>query len=157
MSDFSHLKQYEPGANTATLHLPIDATLKDGFGKWIDPTMTMRAAGQSNAAYFDAISRINTKTGQTRRLAQGKIDAKSVENNRRNDRALFPRHVIVGWAGIAGGDGTEVTFSQDACKAFLNALPAWIMDEIRNFAAVPENFLPDTAPTQDEVDETAKN
>jgi len=155
--NFGHLAAYNPKANTAEFYPPIVAKLKGPDGVPIVPSLTMRNAGQANKPYFNAVSKQNAKSGQARRLAQGRIDAETVERNRRQDVLLFPRHVIVGWAGIYDEAGLEVEFTLDNCAAFLTALPPWMMDEIRNFAAVPANFLDDEEPDADDIEETAGN
>ena len=154
---FGHLAHYNPKANAADFYPPIPAKLKDVDGKPIVPTLTLRNAGQSNRPYFNAVSKQNAKSGQARRLAQGRIDAETVDRNRRQDRLLFPRHVITGWAGIYDENGLEVEFSLENCAAFLTALPDWMMDELRNFAAVPANFLDDDEPDDDDIAETSGN
>ena len=147
MSQFEHLEAYDPKGQTAEFYLPIKGR----------PTLTMRSAGQSNPPYFNAISRQNAKTGQTRRLALGQLDTDTIEVNRQQDRELFPRHVITGWSKIVDKDSNPVAYTAEACREFLDALPDWIMDEIRNFACIPANFLPDDDPTPDEISDTAKN
>jgi len=155
---FEHLARYNPKANTADFHLPIKPRLLNAeTGALILPKLIMRNAGQANAGYFNAVARANAKTGQMRRIAQGRIDAEMVERNRQQDVQLFPRHVIEGWEGIYDSNGNAVEFNADNCTAFLAALPPWIMDEIRNFAAVPANFLGEDELAAEDVEETAKN
>tara|TARA_R110000851_G_scaffold268071_2_gene420694 strand:+ start:22691 stop:23188 length:498 start_codon:yes stop_codon:yes gene_type:complete len=160
---FGHLAKFNPKANAVDFYPAIPPqlrsapTVEEPEGELIVPTISLRNAGQANKPYFNAVSKQNAKSGQARRLAQGRIDAETVDRNRRQDRLLFPRHVIVGWSGIYDEKGLEVEYSLENCAAFLNALPDWMMDELRNFAAVPSNFLDDDEPDDEDIAETAKN
>lgn len=160
--NFGHLKKYKPQGQTEFL-LPIRASMRmmpteeDPEGELIEPSLTMCCAGQTNKGWFDAISKSNTKKGAAARLLQGGVNADTIARNRNQDRHLFPKFVITGWAGICDADGNEVEFSKSNCTDFLASLPDWIMDEIRNFAAVPANFIPDEDPTDAEIQETAGN
>ncbi len=154
---FGPLDAYDPKGNTAVFDLSIRPQLPDGKGGLIQPALTMRNATQGNRSYFNAVAKRNAKTGAARRIAQMKVDADMVEQNRRQDRELFPKFVVIGWAGIVDSDGAEVPFSVDDCTAFLASLPDWMMDEVRTFAAIAANFLPEDEPTEDDIRETAGN
>lgn len=156
-SDFGHLATYNPEGRTADYILPIRARLRGSDETLIQPVLTMRNAGQSNRKYFNAQASRNAKTGQTRRLAQGRIDSDIVDQNRKQDRELFPKYVITDWKGVYDSSFQPVEFNEDNCKAFLNNLPDWMMDDVRNFAAVPANFLDDDEPTEGDILETAGN
>lgn len=143
---FEHLSAYDP-RGTSEFVLPIAGR----------PSLKMRPAGQSNAPYFNAMAKRNAKSGQLRRLAQGQVDVDSIDQNRKEDRELYPVHVIVGWTNVNDSEGKPVQFTAVTCREFLQALPDWIFDEVRNFAAIPANFLPDDEPTTDEVQEAAGN
>lgn len=150
-ADFGHLEVYDPRGNTAEYTLPLRPKLLDGDGQLIIPVLTMRVAGQSNPSYWNAITKALPKGQAQRSLTD------QVERNRRQDRELLPKYVIIGWAGIYDSEGFVVLFTEESCAAFLKCLPDWIMDEIRNFAAIPANFLPDDEPTIGEVDAQAGN
>lgn len=150
-ADFGHLEAYDPTGNTAEYPLPLRPRLVDLDGQLIPPALVMRVAGQSNKAYWNAITKALPKGARQQRVAD------QVERNRRQDRELLPKHVIVGWQGVYDANGEEVPFTEANCTAFVKRLPDWIMDEVRNFAATPTNFLPDDEPTPAEVDEQAGN
>lgn len=148
MPKFGHLRRYDTATREATYTLPF---------KGPPQTLRMRCAGQSNKPYIDAVARATAKSGSARVVAQGRIDSNWVDQNRKQDRELFPKHVIVGWDGIRDESGAIVPFSVEACRELLDAVPDWIMDDLRNFAAAPGNFLDEDTPTDGEVREQAGN
>lgn len=154
---FGHLAAYEPGSRVVDYGLPIRPRLVDAQGRKIQPILRMRCAGHSNPAYFNAVSKMNAQSGAKRRTLQSRVDSETAARNRRQDRILFPQHVIVGWEGIYDEHGQDVPYSTEACKEFLASIPDWMMDDIRGFAAGAENFLADEDPTDDEVREQAGN
>ena len=89
--------------------------------------------------------------------AKGKVDSATMAKMRDQDRKLFSDHVVVGWSGIVNSEGDEVEFNKEDCFDFLKALPLWLMDEIRNFAQEPENFLKGNEPSEAEVRAQAGN
>jgi len=143
---FAYLKKLDVRERTSWIELP-----------WITPgaRLKLRPAGEANPGYFNAML-----ARAARRLAalqaRGGADALRVEDvaqNRAEDVALFPDHVVVGWEGILDDQGRTVDFSRENCAALLAALPEWIVDKIRNHAGSPERFLapgeeapPDAAP-----------
>lgn len=145
-ANFAHLSKLEPGPNTAimTLHM-LEGS----------PRLQMRHAGQSNKPYMNAVARENAKNGATRRIQQGRMDNALAEQLRDQDRNLLPKHVVTGWEGVLDTSGKPVPYSQENAAAFFAALPAWIIDEIRNFAGYAGNFLPD-APEPEQIADQAK-
>ena len=127
--DFSHLKQLDVKNKTASCPLYQLAG---------EPVLTVKAATEANKPYFNAVlrrSRRNIKAVQA-----GAINPAMIAENREEDRELFPAHVITGWTGVLDARGEEVPFSREACAEFLQALPDWIFDEMRNFAGNAANF-----------------
>lgn len=131
MSKFSHLKKLDVAQATSWIDLPEIAP---------GARLQLRPAGESNSAYYNAMLR---KSGRrTRQMVRtDTIDADMIAQNRRDDRELFPLHVIVGWENIVDSDDNPVSFSKEECRELLAALPDWIVDRIRNHAATPERFL----------------
>ena len=75
-----------------------------------------------------------------------------VRENRDQDRVLFAKYVVKGWKRIIDSEGNEVEFNEKNCFDFLTCLPDWIFDQVRNFAATPDNFIDDET-----VSELSKN
>ena len=120
--------------------------------------LQVKHAGQSNAAYTNAVGRRNAKVAGTARssIKKGKA-AEILDITLDGDRDLFPKHVITGWDGIVDTEGKAVPFSQEVCTEFLRALPTWIMARLSGFVAVPTNFLPEEMPSDEDISATAKN
>jgi hypothetical protein len=69
------------------------------------------------------------------------MNASILKENREEDRELYPLYIIKGWQGMLDGDtGEEVKFSKTEAAAFLEALPDWLFDDIRNFCGNPGSF-----------------
>lgn len=130
--DFSHLSKLEVKDRTAKY--PIYQI--EG-----EPVLIMRPANESNKPYFNSVLRKSRRN--IRSLQVGAINQKMIDENREQDRILFPKHVIVGWENMPDSKGENVPFSSENCEAFLRALPNWIFDEIRNFASTSANFFGD--------------
>jgi|GEM_PF-3263306 len=106
-----------------------------------EPTLVLKQAGEINKPYFNALLRRSRKNMP--RIKSGNIDADLVAANRQNDRELYANHVLVGWKGIKDTDGKNVPFTAADALDFLNQLPNFIFDEIRDFATEPRNFVKD--------------
>ena len=150
-ADFGHLEAYNPQGNTAEYALPLRPRLVDLDGQLIVPVLVMKVAGQSNKPYWNALTKDLPKGQAQRRVSD------QVQRNRQQDRKLLPQYVVIGWEGVYDANGDAVEFNEANCAALLMNLPDWIMDEVRNFAATPMNFLPDDEPTPAEVDDQAGN
>lgn len=144
MTDFSHLEQLN--ADNAS-----DYEITEIEVGGVSPTLQLKVSGESNKGYFNDLLRV---TGQAKgqRQRKLKIDAKLMSKMRSDDRELFPVHIIVGWKNMKDAKGKDVKFSVASCKDFITALPNWVFDGIRNFAADPENFV-----TVIDVEEKAGN
>lgn len=147
MSRFGHLKVYDPRGRRVWYTLPIEGDPR--------PRLELVHAGSTNKPYTQATLSANAKTGNTRRMQRGQHSASMIEDGLRIDRELFPKHVIKGWSGVKDVEGNEVPFSVQACTEFLEALPDWIMQDISAFAGVGANFVDDSAPTEEEIEEHA--
>jgi len=116
-----------------------------------EPTFQVRPATESNKPYFNAMLKRSRKMARV--IASGNINAAHLDQNRDNDRDLFPKHVIVGWKNVVDNEGNPVEFTQENATDYLSKLPNWILDDLRNFVATPTNF----AETEVDVGELAKN
>lgn len=102
------------------------------------PVLTVKPATEANPDYMRAILRGSRE--QMRRMRGADLTPEMLKENREKDRQLFPRFVVMGWEGVLDASGEPVTFSQDACEAFLRALPDDIFNELRDFCSTPDNF-----------------
>jgi len=131
--DFGHL---EVGQNTLWVDMPE-----------LGPTASIcvKPAAESNKPYFNAMLK---RSGlRARRLARtDRVTAEDSEQNRAEDRDLFPKHVIMNWRGVLDAKRKEVPYTQDAARELCAKLPGWLFDRIRNAAATPERFLDDEVP-----------
>lgn len=133
MADFSHLGQLDVGASTAdfTIHqITID-------GK--SPTLILKPATEANKGYFNVLLKRAGKSA--RKVRAGSINSGLVEENRDEDRDLYPKFIVVGWKDVLDVNGVEVDFNLEDCIKFLAQLPNWVFDDIRNFAGDPSNFI----------------
>ena len=143
MTNFSQLKKLDVTNETTELKL---------YAIEGEPVITVAPATQANSQYFNAILRQSGK--QVRELKAGApISTATLDKNRDQDRALFPKYVVKGWDGVMDAEGAVVPFTEDNVRDFLEALPDWLMDEIRNFASETRNFLEDVM----DAEELSKN
>jgi len=104
--------------------------------------LIVKPATEANKPYFNQVlknSQVNSRSRRRNALGQKELD-----QLREMDCRLYPEHVIVGWEGLANGDGEAVVFSVEACKDFINELcehAPWIFDELMLFTKNPENFV----------------
>ena len=107
----------------------------------VSPTLLVRSA-TDNKAYRNAMIKRTSKTLQ-RAAAKGKIDGEFIEDNRKTDRELYAKYVVVGWRDLYDAEGNEVPYSQREALALMRALPGWMFDELRAFCGDAENFTGD--------------
>lgn len=130
--DFTHLKNLDVKNKTA--EYPI-------FQIAGEPTLIMKPATEANKPYFNAVLKRSRRN--LRAMRAGAVNQAMIAENREQDRELFPRHVVDGWRNVTDAKGKEVEFNRENCRDFLDALPDWIFDEIRNFAGDSANFAGD--------------
>jgi hypothetical protein len=128
-NDFSHLRVLEVRDKTAK------CTLYHVKG---EPFLVVRPATEANKPYFNAVLKRTRKN--VRAVQAGAISQAMIAENRDEDRELFPKHVIVDWGNVTDSAGEPVPFSPEACTQFIEALPDWLFDEVRNFAGNSANF-----------------
>lgn len=131
MTDFSHLTKLSVDSkNTA------DFPLYDLEGT---PVLQLTHAGQSNKGYYNAL--LKTAASATKRgVKANALNSSILDENRAEDKKLYPKFIVVGWTGITDSQGKDVPFDQERCTEFLKCLPDYIFDEIRAFAGNPRNF-----------------
>lgn len=120
------------------------------------PRLLVCHAGRTNRPYANALAALTSKSSGARRAARsGSMTADVLDENLENDRTLFPIHVITAWEDVYDSAGNPVTFSGQACVAYLKAMPAWMVQELSNYCSIPSNFTPDDAPDASDTEETA--
>lgn len=134
MTDFSYLKKVDVKNNDAKEYHINQISVA---GK--TPVLLVAAATESNTVYYNALLRDAIKNA--RKVRKGGVSAEMMKKNRDQDRELYPKYVIKGWRDIVDNSGAVVPFSQEACSDFINDLPDWIFDDIRNYCSDPTNFV----------------
>ena len=134
MADFSHLKALEVSSEKTARYTLHQITVN---GK--TPTLIVAPATEANKPYFNALLKRAGKISSA--LRAGSINAGMIEQNREEDSALYPLHVVKGWEDmIDGKTGKGVNFSKEECANFLSELPDWLFDDLRTFCGNPANF-----------------
>lgn len=144
MSTFSHLKRLEV-SGTTTAEMKLHAL--DG-----NPVLILAPALESNKPFFNDSLKASRKN--MRAVRNGNVSANMLEETRDEDRVLYARHIVTGWRNVTDGAGKPVPFSREVCEEFLQALPNWLFDEVREFAGTPSNFIQGG---QVDVEAVAKN
>lgn len=117
------------------------------------PVLVCRPATEDNSDFTRAVLK------QTRAqilLNSGPAEEVDLDADRRRDRQLYPKHVVVGWRDVVDRSGAPVEFSEENCAAFLKALPRDIFDRVRNRVSRCQTFRPEK-PTDAEAKDLAGN
>ena len=130
MTDFSHLLQQETKQKDQAVY-----TFYELEG---NPELDVRPATESNSSYFNAL--LTMQAQQRRGFRRRSLKVEDLQRSRQQDTQLYSKHVIVGWRKVVDADGKEVTFNETECVQFLQALPDWVLDDLRNFCAEPTSF-----------------
>lgn len=128
--DFDHL-QIEN--QTAKFEMPMVAP---------EAFLVVRPATPENKQFNAASLRMSGKR-QRQIVQKGSLSSADADADRREDRILYPKYIVVGWGGIEDKSGNPVKFTFENCKAFIAKLPTWIFDQCRVFCMRPERFLSD--------------
>lgn len=147
MGKFDHLKDLDVN-ETQTAEYELWEIQEEGKPV---PVLILAPSGTANRPYFHDL--LNRSQSVARAAKKKSISARQIDENREDDRELFPRHVVKGWRYIPEADGTYSQFTEDNVRDFLKALPDWLFDRVRTFTAQPENFLRDGAAAPEEVSE----
>lgn len=133
MTDFSHMKALDVSADKVREYTFHQITVN---GR--SPVLTVAPATEANKPYFNALLKRAGKT--SRALRVGAVNSGMIEENREEDKELYPRTIVKGWHDVLDADGAEVKFSREECAQFLSALPNWVFDDFRNYCGDPANF-----------------
>ena len=104
--------------------------------------LVVKPATPENGKFNAASLRMSGKR-QRQIVSAGSLTSDDANQDRSEDRLLYPRYVVVGWGGIFDKKGDPVKFDYENCKAFIKMLPKWIFDRLRIFCLRPERFLPE--------------
>ncbi len=133
MTDFSHLKGLEVSADN-TAKYTIHQIMVNGK----TPTLIVAPATEANKPYFNALLKSTGKNART--IRAGIMNTGMLDENRKEDRELYPSHIVKGWDDMLDAGGKEIKFSMNEVVSFLSELPDWLFDDIRNFCGNPANF-----------------
>ncbi len=134
MADFSHLKALEVTAGRTAEYKIHQITVNERT-----PALTVGPATEANKPYFNVLLRRAGRSART--IRAGTISASLVSENREEDLELYSKFVIKGWTDMVDcSTGKDVKFSADECRQFLQELPDWLFDDLRNFCGNPANF-----------------
>lgn len=118
------------------------------------PVLILAPATEVNKPYFNGMLRRSRKNMP--KIQAQSFDTSMIQDNRDSDRVLYSRHVVKGWKNVMDDAGKKVQFNEENCKGFLDALPNWLFDNVRNFATIVRNFI-DSEVEAPDAEETAKN
>ena len=133
MADFSHLKELDVEASSTAEYTFHQVTVN---GK--TPVLIVSPATEANKPYFNALLKRSAKT--SRQVRSGNINTGLIEENRDEDRELYPKHVVKSWRDVIDAKGKDTPFTVSDCTDFLAALPNWVLDDLFAFCREPSNF-----------------
>ena len=105
----------------------------------VSPTLIVAPATDANKPFFNAQLKRSGKS--IRQIQAGRITAGMIDNNREEDRDLYPRFVIKGWKDMLDANGKDVKFTPEDCADFIASIPDWLFDDIRTYCGNPQNFV----------------
>lgn len=133
MADFSHLKALDVVASSVAEYTFHQITVN---GK--TPVLTVSPATDANKPYFNALLKRSAKS--SRQVRSGNINTGLIDENRDEDRELYPKHIVKSWSGVVDANGKDSAFSASNCVDFLSAIPNWVLDDFFAFCREPANF-----------------
>ena len=140
MVDFSHLAKLD-----VTEASEAEFTFDDIPG---EPSIWLKPMTDANTAFLNervrlAVERAEANAKETKAQRKKRVmSAEQMEEDREQDRILIARTCAVRWGTPpkdVNGDTPE--FSEENCLAFLRALPNYMLDPLRGFAANVYNFV----------------
>ena len=136
--NFSDSEEITRQSTTRYEFFSLEYELEDG--STMVPWMEVHPVGEINRPYINAV--LAQQARNRRRLTKGKIDARMLEENREQDRELYPKFVMTGnWGGWLDDEtGEEVPYSEEAARELLTQLPIDEFDELRAFCNELHNF-----------------
>ena len=152
MSQFN-LTEYDPKGRKVWYPLPFRPH-KLGAKP---PAIEVCYAGLTNRPYAEAVAKHGAKTGATRRAARGQISVQAAVDNLAEERKRYAKYVASDMRDVYNTAGEEVKFSHVACLEYMEAWPDYVMQDLATFCSLPDNFLLEDEPTEEEVEAQAGN
>lgn len=140
MADFSHL---------AKLHVNEASEAEYTFDDiWGEPSIWMRPMNESNPDFLNervrlAVERAEAEKNDSKTKRRERVlSSERLEEDRAQDIILMAKTCAVRW-GTPPRDvnGEVVEFSAENALDFLRALPTYMVDPLRGWAANPYNFV----------------
>ena len=132
MTDFSQFRKLDVAGKTTEYTL-------FGLDEDPKPVLILRPAGTENKDYLNGLLREFGGQHQVSRMRGATVE--NLEKQRDANRRLFPECVVVGWRHMRDAQGNDVPYSLAGCQQLFRDLPGYMIDDIRAFAEVPENFV----------------
>ena len=130
MGQFDHITKQTKASETVRFEMPeIDGT----------PWLEVAQATEANTSFLNAALRF--RNVQRRGFRPGTVGSGQVDRARRTDLVLFSKHVVKGWGNITDKAGVPVEFNEQNCREFLEAIPSWLFNDLRQFCINPINFI----------------
>lgn len=123
--------------------------------------LTLAPALECNEPYYNAMLKLSGQ--RQRHLNKAKsVQCSDIDMARDEDRVLYPRFIIKGWAHVEGdGEGLDkegmVPFTRENSMKLCHQLPLELMDDIRNEATTTSRFYPEDEILPPEASELAPN
>ena len=133
MANFSHFETLQVSNESTSEYILHQITVNG-----VSPTLVVAPATEANKPYFNALLKRAGKTAK--QVRAGAVNAGLLDENRMEDKELYPKHVIKDWHDVIDADGAEVKFTPKEVEQFLTALPNWLFDDLRNFCGNPGSF-----------------
>jgi hypothetical protein len=149
MADFGFVRQQAVSDGATASFTLYGIEMPNGA----NPVLVGRYAGEANRPYYNALLKRQAKRVQRTQAAlrAGMVDPEMLAQNRDDDRELFPRFVLTGWAEVCDAKGKEVPFNEQNAADFLAALPNEDFDDARNFFSNRSNFRKAESMTTEEA------
>jgi hypothetical protein len=152
MIDFSHLKRFDITSETLAEYVFND--IPGSPSVWLAP------ATDSNEVFMNERIRMaleRAEKGKKRPRGGFDMSAATIEEDRETDRTLLAKCCARKW-GTAPLDakGKAPEFSTSNCYEFFKALPNWMFDPLRGWAANIYNFV-DASPADGDGPEALGN
>lgn len=134
MPNFENLRSVDASDETVVEYEIVEITLG---GK--SPMLIVAPATMQNKRYMNA--KLKGSVKNAKKLKNGQLTVKILDELREDDRNLYSHFVVKSWSNVVDDEGDVVDFSQSNCREFIDALPAWIFDELRAFCSEISNFV----------------
>lgn len=143
MTSFSNLTKYKVNTDKVVPY-DLGVVLGEREGKPVTVVLQVAPANELNTALLnEVLRRGRAKEGGGRKVSStpspSQLRALMLES-REEDRELYSKFVIKGWANVFDDTGKESPFTEGNCHDFLRCLPDDIFDDLRRFCQSPDSF-----------------